>query len=334
LAIDAPFVSGPIPILRQMVENRYKYTVEDIAFVIPTKDRPQKVKNLLTSLVDQGLLVGRVIIVATGQDIEETVTAYSDQLPVEYHHTTQPGQIRQRNLGLSLLDDRTKLVGCLDDDVVLESNALAAIVEFWNEAEAETAGVGFNITNDSPNKHSFFKSLFFSSSPEPGKVLVSGKSTKLTNISSTVRTNWLNGGATIWKQSILTSQLHQEVNVRWAIFEDAIFSYPIGKHKPFYVCADAHVRHEHVFDHTAKQDHAFYGKNKILWQYYFVISNKDLSLAAFYWSVVGGIVAKTMTGFGFRKHKMQETIGELQGVLKVTRHLFSSRDIKDLLENG
>jgi glycosyltransferase involved in cell wall biosynthesis len=61
-------------------------------------------------------------------------------LPVEYS-TASPGQIRQRNLGLVHMDERTPLIGFLDDDLILEPDALERMIEFWNRAEPDTAGV-------------------------------------------------------------------------------------------------------------------------------------------------------------------------------------------------
>ncbi|MBU2511644.1 glycosyltransferase [bacterium] len=309
--------------------NMYK----GLSFVIPTKDRPQKIENLLESFLIQEFSCGRIIIVAFGQNIEEVVNLYKDRLPVEYYHLAEGGQIRQRNYGLGLLTDETKLVGFLDDDIVLLPGSLKTMLDFWNSNEEEIAGVGFNVINEESHQYSFLKSLFFASAREPGRILRSGKSTRISDVKEDIQTSWLNGGATIWKHEIIKSYHHQEVKSRWAISEDVIFSYPIGKKYPLYICAEAKVRHEHDRDHTGNQKFYFYGKNKILWNYYFVKKNEDLSEASFFWSVFGGILFKCISAFQLDKVIFQEFIGEIQGIFRILKLSFFGRETEEMLKD-
>ena len=123
-----------------------KYNTTDLAVIIPTKDRPIQVKRHLHSLVEQKCKLGRVIVVASGKDIKDIVLGFKDRLPIEYYRS-EPGQIKQRNMGISKLDERTKLVASMDDDVTYHENAIAEMTHFWNGVEPDTAGVGFNINN-------------------------------------------------------------------------------------------------------------------------------------------------------------------------------------------
>ena len=50
-----------------MVQDRHIYSAQDVAFIIPTKDRPEKIKNLLDSLARQTVVCSRVIIVDGGE---------------------------------------------------------------------------------------------------------------------------------------------------------------------------------------------------------------------------------------------------------------------------
>jgi len=157
-----------------MNQTRQIYTGQDVAFIIPTKDRPGKVKTVLNSLARQSVQCGRVIVVDGGQSVKDIVMCFGDRLPVEYYKCYPPGQIRQRNMAISLLDDRTPLVGLLDDDIVVETQALKSMITFWNKCEPDTAGVSFNIVN----KHSTFpawaKAVIKTSFPQQGRVLCSG----------------------------------------------------------------------------------------------------------------------------------------------------------------
>lgn len=253
------------------------YVSEDLAILIPTKDRPNEVSRLLQSIKELDCKVGRIIVVASGQDIRDIVMKYQETLPVEYHHS-QPGQIRQRNIGIALLDDSTKLVASLDDDVQLYPSAVSHMIHFWNHISAETAGVGFNIVNQ-PGHVVKWYDVFYKRGRMPGQVMKSGQNIPVTNVEESIRSEWLNGGATVWRQEILKTHHHQEVRSRWAVFEDVIFSYPIGRRLPLYICADAKVEIGDVELRNESNKMVFYrGKTQFLWGLYFVLSNPQLSV--------------------------------------------------------
>lgn len=256
------------------------YVTEDLAVLIPTKDRPGEVCRLLRSIAELDCKVGRVIVIASGQDIRDAVMDFQQALPVEYH-SSQPGQIRQRNLGISLLDDSTKLVASLDDDAQLHRSAVSEMIRFWNNVSVETAGVGFNIVN-LPRPVFRWHDVFFGLSREPGRVMKSGQATPIINVEKSIRSEWLNGGATVWRQEILKTYHHREVRSRWAVFEDAIFSYPIGRRYPLYICADAKIEIEDIAMRNESRKLIFYrGKAQFLWGLYFVLSTPQLSLRHF-----------------------------------------------------
>ena len=63
--------------------TRTHYVSKDLAIIIPTKDRPKKVGLLLQSIQELDCEVGRVIVVASGQNIRDLVIEFSKILPVE-----------------------------------------------------------------------------------------------------------------------------------------------------------------------------------------------------------------------------------------------------------
>ncbi|MEW6219283.1 MAG: glycosyltransferase [Thermodesulfobacteriota bacterium] len=298
-----------------MSEKRRPYTGQDLAFIVPTKDRPQKMRNLLESLVAQQVACARIIVVASGKSIEGLVLSFTDRLPVEYYHCDPPGQIRQRNLGISKLDDRTSLVGSLDDDVVLEEGALAAMLDFWNRCEPETAGVSFNVITNPRYQYSWTKALIGMSSRRQGVVLPSGYNTAISPVESDLRSQWLCGGATVWRQEILTRYTNREVSSRWAIGEDVMFSYPIGKTYPLYVCAAARLRHEHVYDHVSSHKERYYGRTVTLWRLHFAHANEDLSTLACIWMLLGQVLLRLTYGLAYRESAhIHYAAGQLEGL--------------------
>ena len=81
--------------MQQNIDNetsRYQYDSKDLAIIIPTKDRPKEVARLLKSICELDCRVGRVIVIASGQDIHNVVMDFSENLNVEYY-SSKSGQI-------------------------------------------------------------------------------------------------------------------------------------------------------------------------------------------------------------------------------------------------
>jgi len=228
-------------------------------------------------------MVGRVIIVGSGENINTILDPYKSKLPIEYYHSEISGQIRQRKLGVSKLDNRTKLVATLDDDIILRPNALLEILEFWNTKDEITVGVGFNIENMSQHKYSKLKQIFYLSSKSPGYVLSSGYTTSLVNVESDIQTKWLNGGATLWLQEKLIQGIHKKSEDSiWSPCEDLIFSYPIGKNNKLWICKNAKVIHDDKLVYKSVSEAFQRGIILSKWTLNFVQQNPELSVLRFY----------------------------------------------------
>ena len=210
------------------------YSSKDLAIIIPTKDRPEEIELLLKSILNQKLTIGKIIIVSSGIDISSNLDKYFN-IAIE-HYITEPGQILQRNYAISKLDGTTKLVATLDDDIQFKDNAICEMIDFWNSIDSKTAGVGFNIINLPKHKSSILKdNLFYMTKTFPGMIMKSGITTSLCNVDKDIKTEWLNGEATVWKQEILINNKHKPIKSKWAVFEDVIYSYPIGINHLLYV---------------------------------------------------------------------------------------------------
>lgn len=124
-----------------------KYYGSDLALVVPSKDRAIQVGKLLRSIVGQSMMPGLIVLVDFGGASKKVCKSFIGQLEIIYINSPLPGQIYQRNLGIQILGDSFKLIGFIDDDLVLEPKAIAEMINFWNVAPKDTGGVGFNIIN-------------------------------------------------------------------------------------------------------------------------------------------------------------------------------------------
>ena len=260
-----------------------QYTSQDICVLTPTKNRPNKIINLLNSLSEQTKKVGRIIIVGSGENIEKIVMGYLGILPVEYYHSEISGQIRQRKLGVTMLTNNTKLVATLDDDIILERDAIEENIKFWNTTDDQTAGIGFNIINMTKHSYSIVKEFSYLSTYKPGSVLTSGYTTSLVNVHEDIKTMWLNGGASIWLQHILIEGIHKKsIDSIWAPCEDVMFSYPIGKVKNLFICNNSKVVHDDTISYNSIYDAFNRGRLLSLWTFEFVKQNSELNKHHFY----------------------------------------------------
>ena len=311
------------------------YAGSDISFVIPTRNRPEKVGATLAALAAQSVHCGKVIVAASGSDISDVVLAFEGQLDVEYVHCDRPGQIAQRNRGVELLGDTAKLVGFLDDDIVLEPKALEHIVSFWNRVEPTTAGVSFNIVGKDGGRVPRWRKMARRLLP-PGKVFKSGFSAPVRVLEASVRAGRLRGGATIWRKAILDEFKQDEIRASWAICEDLIFSYPIGKKYPLYFCADAKVLHDHEISRSV--DHSFHfvrGEKWALWHLYFVTLNRDLSVFAYAFVVVGISWLGMIVGLLMPSRRFYRMfyLGVFRGAVRGLGRVLRDRDLMPLLED-
>lgn len=311
------------------------YTSRDLTCIVPTKDRPQKVANLLDTLAKQTALPGRVLIIDGGHSVQHVVNSFSDRLLVERHPCHPPGQIRQRNLGISMLDKAAKLVAFLDDDLELEPDAIENMIELWNRVESETAGIGFNVVNERPCRNSLLDYLSLRGSSCPGVVLCSGANTSFAHLKKETRVQWLGGGYTVWRKAILDIYPQNSIRTSWAIGEDLRFSYPIGKKYPLYACAAARVRHEHVIDQVPPaQVFRYRGYKKVVAQFYFVSQNQELSRIACLWTLATGVAAALCRGAFLReKAVIQESLGRATAFGSCLGALFGFTDLKKALED-
>lgn len=304
-------------------------TGEDITVITPTKGRHAQLNELLRTLASQCEPVGRILIADGGRDAASVIEAYSERLPVEWIDCPEPGQVIQRNAALRQLDDRTKVVLYLDDDIQLEHEAIANLVAFWSDQPQAPAGVSLNLVNMPDQPDSFFRRLFFMGSRPKGLVRRSGYNTPVVNLTEDLQSQWLIGGATAWRKDILLQHFNEEIPSRWAITEDLMFSYRLW-YRGDVLCVCAAARAQHI-DPTLSKGFAagrFRGKAAVMWRFLFVSDRPELSIIAFFWMTLGqtlGRLAKALCG---RPEEVGYAIGYGQGMFACVRAAVTGRDIR------
>lgn len=301
-----------------------------ITFIIPTKDRPDILRHCLQSLSGQAEYIEQVIVVASGSDVEEVVSGFSAMMDVQYIHSDVSGQIVQRNIGRREIPDSSELVGFLDDDIVFEKDALKIMIDFWEQADERTAGVGFNLISDETHPHPVLYTLLKKvTRSEPGSVNRFGVSVPFNNCPGNIQTQFLGGGYTIWRREIIEEFSQPDILTRWAQGEDLRFSYPIGKKYPMHVCADARVYQDG--EQNAADDaqmKRYRARITALSQLYFVSLYKELSTGL----ALSLLVCKTLVNF-VTPHRRDYGIGQFQAIILSLKSRLNSDDLLDLLND-
>jgi glycosyltransferase involved in cell wall biosynthesis len=240
-----------------------------LCLIIPTKDRPVELERLLNSIKTQSVLPGQIIIVDGGEPGIKWLADKFSKLSIDYLQVLPPGLTRQRNSGLRIVRDDIDLVGFLDDDIVLEFGCIKNMLNFWESASDKIGGAGFNIIDVTPSQKPWWAELLsnrYLKNKRPGSLLKSGQNIPYCPASVTIETDWLCGGATVWKKEIFEKFGYDEWFATYGIVEDIDFSFRASKHYKLAVVADAKVRHIELPR-----------KNHFLWAYVVTMNHLYLS---------------------------------------------------------
>jgi len=259
-----------------------------LAYIIPTKDRPNDMQKLLGSIRLQTIKPNQIIVVdGSKPDIKDVVDEFND-LHISYLRVFPPSLTKQRNAGVAAIDEKISLAGFLDDDLELKPDATEKMLSFWDTAEKKTGGAGFSIINQPVAFSNQLSSLFNIDHPEPGRVLKSGFQSQIPPLSETVETDWIYGGATIWRRSVIDEFSYDDWYIGHGYLEDVDFSYRVKQAYKLYIVGDAGVHHyTRPVRGTAEY---MIGKQQVLNRFYFVKKIGHFSTLAFAWALFGQLL--------------------------------------------
>lgn len=258
-----------------------------LAIVVPTKDRPDDLRKLLASLESQTRQPDQLIIVdGSSPDIRHVITEFP-ALSVDYVRVYPPSLSQQRNAGMQRLNPDITLAGYLDDDIVVESQAIEAMLGFWATAGADVGGAAFNITNAARPNWIRLKSLLLVDAALPGRMLPSGFPSTIGFQQADLDADWLYGGATVWRREVINRYAYDEWFLGTGFMEDVDFSFTVRRDHRLKVIAGARLAH---YSHPVRLEReTLLGRWQVTNRMYFVRKHRarGLSVAAA-WVANGG----------------------------------------------
>jgi len=290
-----------------------------LAIIIPTKDRPDDICRMLASIADQTLLPTQVIVVdSTLESIEEHLRQF-EHLNLTYQHFSPPSASRQRNAGISLLDEDIELVAFMDDDIVLEPVALQQIHQFWATPENDdVAGVALNVNDSGHPGVGWLKGSSLASwiglYPEgEGQVAPSGWAFAHQHVDRNVYVEWLSSCAVVWKRDVLNYHQFEEFFDGYSYLEDLDFSYGVSRGSRLAIAADA--RYEHLHSQAGRTGMYKFGRIEIRNRLYFV-KKHGLSLSRCCLAILVRMMLTLMEGIrNFQWSSFQRLGGNINGLV-------------------
>lgn len=244
------------------------------AVVIPTRNRPQSLRTLLTSLRNQSVYIETIVIVDSSDLPDHSVTEEYPELPIcHVMYGRKPSAAAQRNLGVKLLPPTADLVCFIDDDEVLLANAMGNMSAFWMRAGARTAGAGFSLVARARQRLRWLKRSRLAEAlglytRRSGWVAPSGWQAMVGHLKADTQVQWLSTAAVVWRRWVLDQQTYEEYFDGYSYLEDLDFSYAVSRGHELYIVAGARV--EHQPDPGGRPGHARFGCMEVRNRIYFV----------------------------------------------------------------
>jgi GT2 family glycosyltransferase len=236
-----------------------------LSVIICTYQRALSLDRFLDSLALQDHRPDNVIIVdaSPNEDSEIRIRARRDidalGGTICYYRVSGPlkGLTRQRNFGLRRV--ATDLVAFFDDDIVLRPNCLGVMEHVHRTLGESVVGVGAYLEGGRGRPTSLWRvrrALRMVSNLLPGTYQRSGMSVPwgfMPVSEETVDGDYLPGGATMWKTSILRELSFDESFEGYGQGEDLEFSLRARRKGRLVLCGAARLQHLH--DETGRPDY-------------------------------------------------------------------------------
>jgi len=250
-----------------------------LAIVIPTIGRHAELRRMLASVAAQTRLPEQVLIVGEGEGMAELAREFP-RLNAEFISMPGSSICDARNRGTQLARPECTLIAFMDDDILLEPQAISALLDFWEHASDDLGGTGCNLVNYPTLQAGRLKALRLTSRLElydssKGAVLRSGIHTMMPGIREDTYVRWLPTYAVVYSRLALNEFWFDEWFVSYSYLEDLDLSYRIGKKYKLAVVAEA--RFYHYPSEVGRPSDYRFGKKEVLNRLYFVSKHRELS---------------------------------------------------------
>lgn len=252
----------------------------DFTILIATKDRPKELALLLDSITKSTVLPSKIVIVFTGTDMSQIAANYATTLNIELIRSEIASQIFQKSKGIEKLQSESDWILFLDDDVLVDKNAIELLINKYvnNIKYAHYAGFGLAVKNTTQRNLIFLTKLMLYAISlyafKPGSITKSGHPQSYLLQKNNCEVSWLNG-ISLWRAEVLGEYSKNDLYVEYSSYEDVIFSYRLGKMKKLLFVSDVFVTSQTEAISNLPSERSFLFASYL--RYYFVDKNDEFS---------------------------------------------------------
>lgn len=297
-----------------------------VSIVVPTRDRPEELVDLLLTIFNQSQMPFEVVIVddspaGSGKQIVDSLalTFKPYNFKLKYINGSGAGLTTARNLGIKYSEGDAILF--LDDDTLLDRNTLRALATFLRD-NSFAIGVQPKIVQATENLRNnglaekFENALYkvsMLSYHEKNKLTVrrSGASIFPNDLIKVVSAERMSG-CCCYRREVFTGFSFDTNLKRWGFMEDLDFSYRVYRKNPNSLYAIPNAKVTHKKSTTARLPLEIdIHMATTYWFYVFfkdIFQNSILNLLAFQWALIGNLIAN-MSGLAIKRKPKKEWWG-------------------------
>jgi glycosyltransferase involved in cell wall biosynthesis len=294
-----------------------------VSVIIPTRDRPRDLANLLLTILSQDYPIFEAIVIDDSPrcTAESTVKILASKFAAKgcglrYIEADGTGLTVAKNMGVRI--SKGDIILFLDDDMLLEQSAIRELANFLRD-NPEALGVQPRILlttrdmNQNGLSASFENALckaFMLGYKAEDRLVVrrSGMSIFPSSLSRSINAQRLAGSA-CWRHEIFERQLFDVNLKRWAFMEDLDFSYRVFKKNPKSLFAIPNAAIVHKTSQKGRMEiKPAINMVVIYWFYVFfkdIFEDSMLNLIAFLWALTGNLLV-TLAGSAVKRKGRKE----------------------------
>jgi glycosyltransferase involved in cell wall biosynthesis len=216
-----------------------------LSVVIPTRNRPDLLKSCLDRILNNSTLPNQIIIVDSS-DSDQRANEVSSDTRIVYQKTEIKSAAVQRNIGIELVSEPTKYLAFLDDDVQIDSNYFAKLIDTLNSTGAiGVSGLAVNpkVKNTSNFLIQSFSRFFLNDSKKSGIILRSAINIPVKDRSDRpIKAQWLIG-CSIWNYNRVKLLRFEKDFFGQSLGEDVIFSLKASEFGSLFVDTSVKICH-------------------------------------------------------------------------------------------
>jgi GT2 family glycosyltransferase len=295
-----------------------------VSVIIPTIGRRDDLRKMLRSLAGQPRLPDEVIIV--GEDVGDVPSEFPTLRP-RFIHLPASSICEARNAGAASSDPATDLLAFVDDDIVLEPEALAAMMRFWESGPPDLGGAGFNVVNHPPMPVTRLKRTALAKrlglySDQKGAVVRSGFQTTYGYVDADMLGSWLPSWAVVYPKTVFMEYGFDNWFEGYSYLEDLDLSYRISKRYKLAMVSDARINH--YPSRTGRPDAVLFGKKEVLNRLWFVRKHQELSVGLCYVALVIRMALNLLSAIHERDiRSFGRVAGNMAGLARSSQGLLS-----------